>query len=72
MEDTFYTLKIKNENAIAIIDKLENSDYVEIVEREIPKWQMDESERRLAKMKAHPETTIDFDSFFENIADDSI
>ena len=72
MEETVYHITIKKEYALAVMEELQQNEAITIVQEEIPEWQITESEKRLAKMKADPSSTIEMDKFFENIADDTI
>lgn len=55
------TLDIKENRLTTFLAFIKTLDYVSITENEIPQWQIDEVETRLADLKKHPEKAIDFD-----------
>ncbi len=64
MAETFYYIKTKDAAGKAEIEALNNTGKIEILPPDfIPQWQQEESLRRLAAMKAHPENCISLDEF---------
>lgn len=55
------TLDIKKNRLSTFLAFIKTLDYVSITENDIPQWQMDEAESRLADLEKHPEKAIDFD-----------
>ena len=70
METITYQLTIKKDYASAILEELMLNDAIEYQPNNIPEWQIIESRKRLAEMKADPSTTIDGADFFDSIIDD--
>jgi hypothetical protein len=70
METITYQLTIKKDYASAILEELMLKDAIEYKPNAIPEWQIIESRKRLAEMKADPYSTIDGDDFFDSIIDD--
>jgi hypothetical protein len=70
MSETTYTIKIKKEYASAILEDLKQVDAIEIMEEPIPKWQKQESLKRLAEMKASPDIQIAEEDFFRLLDED--
>ncbi len=70
METITYQLTIKKDYASAILEELMLNDAIEYKPNNIPEWQITESRKRLAEMKADPTSTIDGDDFFDSIIDD--
>jgi Putative addiction module component len=70
METITYQLTIKKDYASAILEELMLNDAIEYKPNTIPEWQIIESRKRLAEMKADPSSTIDGDDFFDSIIDD--
>jgi hypothetical protein len=70
METITYQLTIKKEYASAILEELMLNEAIEYKPNNIPKWQIIESRKRLAEMKANPSSTISSDDFFDSIVDD--
>jgi hypothetical protein len=67
MAEQFYHLRIKKQYASAIIEDLQQVDAIEIMEEPVAQWQQDESVRRLDNMKKNPSTTLDENSFFNDL-----
>jgi len=65
MSDTTYTIKIKKEYALAIIEDLKQVDAIEIMEEPVPEWQKAESLKRLSEMKANSSSAISEEEFFK-------
>jgi hypothetical protein len=71
METVTYHIKTSDINAIRLIEELIQKDTVECIQNdEVPEWQIVESRRRLAEMKANPSSTISHEDFFDSIVDD--
>ena len=70
MSETTYTIKIKKEYASAILEELKQVDAIEIIEEPIPEWQKQESLKRLAEMKADPDSQISEEDFFNSLDSD--
>ena len=70
MRETTYTIKIKKEYASAILEDLKQVDAIEILEAPIPEWQKQESLKRLAEMKANPDSQISEDDFYKSLDED--
>ena len=70
METITYQLIIKKNYAHDILEKLLFEGAIEYSPNEVPEWQIIESRKRLAKMKANPSSAIDIDEFFDSIEDD--
>lgn len=64
MSDTIYHIKIKKEYASTILEDLQQIEAIEIIEREIPKWQQKESLRRLNDLKSGTVSGISEEDFF--------
>ena len=58
MTNDYYHIKIKKEYANDVLKDLAKMKAIEITEQEIPKWQQEESNKRLKEMIAHPENNI--------------
>ncbi len=71
MDPVSYHITIKKEYASAILEDLQQKNAIEMIQDEIPQWQIDESLRRLKKMKADPASGINSDTFYIDIPDDS-
>ncbi len=67
MHTNIYQIEIKKEYAAAIIEDLKLMDAIEILESPIPKWQQEESLKRLAAYNRHPSKGIEEDAFFKEI-----
>ncbi|MEO6454944.1 MAG: addiction module protein [Ginsengibacter sp.] len=67
MDETTYTIKIKNEYASAILEDLKQVDAIEIMKEPIPEWQKTESIKRLAEMRANPASQISEEDFFKTL-----
>ena len=61
------TLDIKESRLSTFLAFIKTLDYVSITENNIPQWQIDEVESRLADLEKHPEKAIDFDQTIERI-----
>lgn len=61
------TLDIKKNRLSTFLALIKTLDYISITENDIPQWQIDEVESRLADLKKHPEKAIDFDKTIERI-----
>jgi len=61
------TLEIKENRLSTFLAFIKTLDYVSISENEIPQWQINEVENRLADLEKHPEKAIDFDHAIERI-----
>jgi siroheme synthase (precorrin-2 oxidase/ferrochelatase) len=70
METITYQITIKKEYASAILEELMLNEAIEYLPNNIPEWQIIESRKRLAEMKANPSSTINGDDFFDSIIDD--
>jgi hypothetical protein len=70
METITYQLTIKKEYASAILEELMLNEAIEYKPNNIPEWQIIESRKRLAEMKANPSSSISADDFFDSIVDD--
>jgi hypothetical protein len=71
MNTITYQVTIKKKYASGILEDLRLDEAIEFMPYDIPQWQVDESLRRLNKMKENPSSTIDSDTFFNSIADDA-
>ncbi len=67
MSSITYTIKIKKEYALAIIEDLKQVDAIEIVEEPIPEWQKEESLKRLTEMIANPSSALSVEEFFKTL-----
>lgn len=65
MSGATYTIKIKKEYALAIIEDLKQVDAIEIMEEPVPEWQKEESLKRLSEMKANPSSALSEEEFFK-------
>ena len=70
METITYQLTIKKDYAHNILEKLLFEGAIEYSANGVPEWQIIESRKRIAEMKANPSSAIDMDEFFESIEDD--
>jgi hypothetical protein len=70
METITYQLTIKKEYAWAILEDLMLNEAIEFKPNNIPAWQILESRKRLAKMKANPSSMINSEDSFNCIMDD--
>jgi hypothetical protein len=70
LETITYQLTIKKEYAWAILEDLMLNDAIELKPNNITEWQILESRKRLAKMKANPSSMINSEDFFNSIIDD--
>lgn len=61
------TLDIKKNRLSTFLAFIKTLDYVSITENDIPQWQIDEVESRLAELEKHPEKAIDFDQTLARI-----
>lgn len=71
MSDTTYTIKIKKEYASAILEDLKQVDAIEILQEPVPEWQKQESLKRLAEMKANPDSQISEGDFFKKLDEEN-
>jgi hypothetical protein len=71
METITYQLTVKKEYAFAILENLQLDEAIEMIPNDIPQWQITESRRWLAEMKANPHSMLDSDTFFESIDDEA-
>ncbi len=58
-----YYIKIKKEYASAVLEDLQQSEAIEIVEIPVPEWQQAETGKRLHEMKETPANTIPHEDF---------
>lgn len=65
MSEITYTIKIKKEYALAIIEDLKQVDAIEILEEPVPQWQKEESLKRLSEIKANPSSALSEEEFFK-------
>ena len=70
MSDFIYHIRIKKEYASSLLEDLQQTDAIEIIENDISEWQKKESLARLAEMKADPDSTISEEDFFNALAND--
>ena len=70
METITYQLTIKKDYAHDILEKLLLDEAIEYSPNEVTEWQIIESRKRIAEMKANPSSSICMDEFFESIEDD--
>ena len=70
METITFQLTIKKDYAHDILEKLLLDEAIEYRPNEVPEWQIIESRKRIAEMKANPSSAIGMDEFFESIEDD--
>ena len=70
MSDFIYHIKIKKEYASSLIEDLQQVDAIEIIEGTTPEWQQRETLKRLAEMKANPDSVIEEDTFFDLLGND--
>lgn len=61
------TLDIKESRLSTFLALIKTLDYISITENDIPQWQIDEVESRLADLEKHPEKAINFDNTIERI-----
>ncbi len=71
METITYQLTIKKDYAYAIIEELRLNEAIEFMPESVPLWQMNETLKRLKKMKENPSSMIDSDTFFNSIDDNA-
>lgn len=71
MDTTTYQVTIKKDYASAILEDLRLDEAIEFMPDDIPQWQIDESLRRLKKMKENPSSTMDSETFFNSVDDDA-
>jgi len=69
MNNNIYHIEIKKEYAAAIIEDLIQMDAIEILEFPIPKWQQEESLKRLAEYQKNPSLGIGEAAFFNELAE---
>lgn len=65
MGETINTIRIKKQYASAIIEDLQQVYTIEIVKEPVPEWQKEESNKRLAEMKANPSSLLSEEAFFK-------
>ena len=65
MDNLIYQIEIKKEYAAAIIEDLKLMDAIEILEPPIPKWQQEESLKRLDAYQSNPTIGMDEETFFK-------
>jgi hypothetical protein len=70
METITYQLTIKKDYASAILEELMLDEAIEYKPINIPEWQILESRKRLAKMKANTSSMINSEDFFNSIIED--
>lgn len=70
IDELIYHIRIKKEYASSLIEDLQQVDAIEIIGESIPDWQKQESLKRLADMKANPDSTIGEEQFFNLITID--
>ena len=65
----YYYLRIKKDYAFEIIEDLQKSDAIKLIETEgnIPDWQQKEVLSRLQILNNHPETGIDWETGLKRI-----
>ncbi len=71
MESITYQLTVKKEKAYTILENLQLDEAIEMTPNDIPQWQITETRRRLAEMKANPHNMLDSDTFFNSIDADA-
>jgi hypothetical protein len=72
METITYKLTVKKDYAFTILENLQLDEAIEMTPNNIPHWQITESRRRLAEMKANPLSVLDSDTFFDSIDGDAV
>jgi hypothetical protein len=69
-----YHIRIKKEYATAIIEDLQKKEALELIPEDqafdVPLWQQEEVQKRIAQYKNNPELLIDEDSFFAFLNED--
>ena len=65
MDNLIYQIEIKKEYAAAIIEDLKLMDAIEILEPPIPKWQQEETLKRLDAYQSNPTIGMDEETFFK-------
>ena len=65
MDNLIYQIEIKKEYAAAIIEDLKLMDAIEILEPPIPKWQQEETLKRLDAYQLNPTIGMDEETFFK-------
>ncbi len=65
MDNLIYQIEIKKEYAAAIIEDLKLMDAIEILEPPIPKWQQEETLKRLDAYQSNPTIGVDEETFFK-------
>ena len=65
MDNLIYQIEIKKEYAAAIIEDLKLMDAIEILEPPIPKWQQEETLKRLDAFQLNPTIGMDEETFFK-------
>ena len=70
MDDTIYHIKIKKEYVSAMLEDLQQTDAIEIIENETPGWQMAEVVKRRQAIKENPSLLISEEEFFKALESD--
>jgi len=67
MNNNIYQIEIKKEYAAAIIEDLKLMDAIDILEPPIPRWQQEESLKRLDAYQSNPTLGMDEETFFKEL-----
>ena len=70
IRDTYH-IKVKEEYASTILEDLLEKDAIEIINDDVPEWQKEGTQRRLAELKSNPSPGMSMEDFFATLdADD--
>lgn len=64
MKDTIYHIKIKKEYVTAMLEDLQETEAIEIINDDIPEWQKEKVKKRIAAFESDPTSAISKEEFF--------